>query len=248
MRKILALIIVIAMVSCDNQGSKNQKESKTKANKTTKYEALNNYAVVWDILTDDHNYVLTYLPEQAKEFNQLFADGVLENAYLNNYEYVQINESAALASVMFFVKAESVIAAQAIIDKMSFVRNKVATYNVYPVGGKWLDRKSAADVDKKFSFATVWFLSADEATVSKFAEKQSDMVLALWKEGVIENAYFSTENAFENKTLTPGMVFFVNADTEEEARAICDELVFSKEGVATYELFPVGTFWLRKSQ
>ena len=248
MRKILALIIVIAMVSCVNQGSKNQKETKTKAVETTENKVLNNYAVVWDVLTDDHNYVMNYLPEQVEEFNKLFANGVIENAYLNNYEYIQLNNDAALASVMFFVKAESVIAAQAIIDKMSFVRNKVATYNVYPVGGKWLDRKRAADVDKKFSFATVWFLTADEASVEKFTEKQSDMVLDLWNKGVIENAYFAAENAFENKTSTPGMVFFVNADTEEAAREICDGLVFTKEGIATYEMFPVGTFWLGKSQ
>ena len=240
MKKILALIIVIAMVSCDNPGTKSKKETTT----TTVETEYNNYAVVWDILTDDHNYVMNYLPGQVDEFNKLFADGVIENAYINNYEYIQLNNDAALASVMFFVKAKSVIDAQSIIDKMSFVSNKVATYNVYPVGGKWLDRKPAADVDKKFSFATVWFLTADEASVKKFTEEQSDMVLDLWNKGVIENAYFAAENAFENKTLTPGMVFFVNADNEEEAREICDGLVFTKEGIASYKLFPVGTFWL----
>ncbi len=244
MKKILALIIVIAMVSCDNPGTK--KEKTTKA--TTVETVTNNYAVVWDVLTDDHNYVMKYLPEQVEEFNQLFADGIIENAYLNNYEYVKLNNDAALASVMFFVKAESVIAAQAIVDKMSFVRNKVATYNVYPVGGKWLDRKPAADDDKKYSFATVWFLTADEATVKKSVEKQSDMVIALWEEGIIENAYFAAENAFENRSLSPGMVFFVNTDTEEAAREICDGLVFSKEGVAKYKIFPVGTFWLGSSK
>ena len=248
MRKILALVIVIAMVSCDNTGTKSSKETKKKADKTTTYEALNNYAVIWDILTDDHKYVMNYLPEQADEFNALFGDGTLENAYLNNYEYVELNNDGALASVMFFVKAKSVIDAQFIVDKMSFVRNKVATYNIYPVGGKWLDRKPAADVDKKFSFATVWFLTADEASVKEFTEKQSDMVLDLWNQGVIENAYFAAENAFENKTLTPGMVFFVNADNEQKAREICDGLVFSKEGIATYEMFPVGTFWLGSSK
>ena len=132
MRKFLALIIVIAMVSCDNPGTKKEKATKVATVETV----TNNYAVVWDVLTDDHNYVMKYLPEQVEEFNQFFADGVIENAYLNNYEYVKLNNDAALASVMFFVKAESVIAAQAIVDKMSFVRNKVATYNVYPVGGK----------------------------------------------------------------------------------------------------------------
>ena len=244
MRKILALIIVIAMVSCDNTETKSKKETKT----TTVETVTNNYAVVWDVLTDDHNYVMNYLPEQVEEFNQLFADGIIENAYLNNYEYVKLNNDAALASVMFFVKAESVIAAQAIVDKMSFVRNKVATYNVYPIGGKWLDRKPAADVDKKYSFATVWFLTADEATVKQSVEKQSDMVLDLWNKGVVENAYFAAENAFEKRNEIPGMVFFVNADNEEEAREICDGLVFSAEGIATYEMFPVGTFWLGKSQ
>ena len=56
MKKILALIIVIAMVSCDNPGTK--KEKTTKA--TTVETVTNNYAVVWDVLTDDHNYVMKY--------------------------------------------------------------------------------------------------------------------------------------------------------------------------------------------
>lgn len=134
MRKIVALIIVIALVSCDNQETKSQKETKA----TEDVVVLNNYAVVWDILTDDHDYVMNYLPEQGDELDDLFSNGTLENAYLNNYEFVELNNDAALASVMFFVKAESVIDAQSIIDKMSFVRNKVATYNIYPVGTFWL--------------------------------------------------------------------------------------------------------------
>ena len=240
MRKILTLLIVIVMVSCDNQETKSKKETKA----ITVETVYNNYAVIWDILTDDHEYVMNYLSEQAEEFNKLFGDGTLENAYLNNYEFVELNNDAALASVMFFVKAKSVIAAQAIIDQMSFVRNKVATYNIYPVGEKWLDRQPAAGENQEYSFATVWFNTADEATTKKFVQAQNDQVLALWKEGKIENAYFAAENAFEKQNEIPGMVFFMNADTEEAAREICDGLVFSKEGVATYELFPVGTFWL----
>ena len=228
------------MVSCDNQETKSKKETKA----ITVETVYNNYAVIWDILTDDHEYVMNYLSEQAEEFNKLFGDGTLENAYLNNYEFVELNNDAALASVMFFVKAKSVIAAQAIIDQMSFVRNKVATYNIYPVGEKWLDRQPAAGENQEYSFATVWFNTADEATTKKFVQAQNDQVLALWKEGKIENAYFAAENAFEKQNEIPGMVFFMNADTEEAAREICDGLVFSKEGVATYELFPVGTFWL----
>lgn len=241
MRTLLSLVILftIAHVSCDNQSDSNQKSAETKET-----ASIYNYAVVWDILTDDYNYVLNYLPEQAEEFDQLFAEGIVENAYLNNYEFVELNNDAALASVMFFVKAKSVIDAQSIIDKMSFVRNKVATYNVYPVGEKWLDRRAEAGADQKFSFATVWFNTSDEATIKKFVEEQNDQVIALWKEGVIENAYFAAENAFEKKNEIPGMVFFVNADNEEEAINICNSLVFSKEGISNYDIFPVGTFWL----
>lgn len=237
---LITILLTIALVSCDNQ----KKAQNTKETVVT----LNNYAVVWDILTDDHNYVVKYLPQQAEEFEKLFSQGIIANAYLNTYELVQLNENAALASVMFFIKAESVIAAQAIIDKMAFVENKVATYNVYPVGAKWLDRKPTADVDKKFSFATIWFLEAGETKIKQYVQEQNDTVLQLWKEGTIENAYFATENAFEKKSLNPAMVFFVNAMTEEEAHKICDALPFTKEGITSYKIFPVGTFWLGRSQ
>jgi len=246
MRTLLSVLVIamISTVSCNNQTNAKQKETKAKE----EVIVLNNYAVVWDILTDDHEYVMNYLPEQADEFNKLFSDGILENAYLNNYEFVKLNNDAALASVMFFVKAESVIDAQSIIDKMSFVRNKVATYHIYPVGDKWLDRQPAAGENQKYSFATVWFNTADEATTKQFVQAQNDRVLALWKEGKIENAYFAAENAFEKQNEIPGMVFFVNADNEEAAREICDGLVFSKEGIAKYKMFPVGTFWLGSSK
>lgn len=242
MRTFLSMMMValIALSSCDNSATKKKETSKAEV-------TVNNYAVVWDILTDDHDYVMNYLPEQSEEFNKLFAEGKVENAYINTYDLVKLNNDAALASVMFFIKAESVIAAQAMVDKMSFVRNKVATYNVYPVGANWLDRKPAADIEKKFSFATVWFLQADEAKVKQFVQAQNDRVLELWKEGTIENAYFATENAFENVSLNPGMVFFVNAMNEEEAREICDGLPFTKEGITAYAMFPVGTFWLGKN-
>lgn len=247
MRTLLSFfIIMIVLVSCDNQAKTNKEQAQNMANE--KVEPVNNYVVVWKILTEDYDYVMNYLPEQAEEFDVLFNNGTLENAYLNNYEYVKMNNDAALATVIFFVKAESVIDAQAIIDQMSFVRNNVATYNIYPVGGKWLGRNVSAIENPTFSFASIWFNTADETTIKTHVKTQSDQVVELWNEGKIENAYFATENAFEKKNEIPGMIFFVNAETEEEAREICDGLVFTQEGISDYQLYPVGTFWMSSSK
>lgn len=241
MRTILTVIIfsMIAFIGCDNQSSSSQETDGS----TSKNIGLNNFVVVWQILTDDHEYVMKYLPKQAKEFDDLFEKGTIENAYLNNFEYVELNNDAALATVVFIIKAKSLVAAQGLIDQMSFVRNKVATYNLYPVGASWLGRKAIANENLTFSFATIWFNVSDEETTKTFTERQTVEVLDLWREGVIENAYFAADNAFEQKDAIPGMMFFVNADTEEEAREICDSFIFSKEGIATYTMHPVGTFW-----
>lgn len=72
---------------------------------------------------------------------------------------------------------------------------------------------------------------------------QSDAILKLWNEGIIENVYFDVEGTQETNTVTD-FVFFVNADSEKEAIEICDHLPFVQEKIAAYKLHAVGIFWL----
>lgn len=238
MRTSLLVLIfsMLAFMSCENQSTKQKTETTVSDNIGKK-----NFVVVWQILTNDHEYVLQYLPKQAEEFNRLFEEGTIENAYLNNVENVQLNNEAALTTIVFIIKAKSVVAAEGIVDQMIFVRNKVASYRIHPVGGLWFGRKSITD--SLTSFATIWQNNTNRDTVDKYADRQATELLDLWKKGVVENAYYAVEDAKEQDGAIPGFMFFVNAATEEDARAICDGFLYAKKGFATYTMHPVGAFW-----
>lgn len=232
------IVSMIAFMSCENQSSKQKQEPADIENAYKK-----NFVVVWQILTNDPEYVLRYLPKQAEEFNKLFAAGTIENAYLNNVENVNLNNQAALTTVVFIIKARSIVAAKGLIDQMIFVRNKVASYRIHPLGGTWLGRKAIANENLTSSFATIWFNNSNRDTVNKYFDRQAVELLDVWNKGIIENAYYPVENADEKEGVIPGMMFFVNAPSEDEARAICDGFLYSKKGIATYTMHPVGTFW-----
>ncbi len=70
---------------------------------------------------------------------------------------------------------------------------------------------------------------------------QSEHLLKLWRQGVIENVYMSVEQDFENGG---SFIHFISADNAAEASAILDEMSFVKNRVAEYQLRPVGKRWL----
>lgn len=199
---------------------------------------------MWDWATEGHAFILENLKEQSEDFQKLFDKGIIENVYLNNYEIAQVNEKAKMATIMFFIKATSEANAKAMLDEMKFVKTHVAKYRIYPVGSKMLGRLESADKNKTFSFAAVWANTGNKELIDNNVEAQFEETVQLWNDGIIENAYFASEGAYKRASETPGMAYFVNAATEEEARAILDNMIFVKKGIATYRLFPVGTFWL----
>jgi hypothetical protein len=245
MRPVLLLMIfsIFITISCDSPATRQKKETIAENNLDTK-----NFVVVWQILTDDHEFVLQYLPKQAEEFNELFAKGTIENAYLNNVENVQLNNEAALTTVVFILKAKSLEAAEGIVDQMIFVRNKVASYRIHPVGGLWFGRKNIEGDSLTSSFATIWQNNTNRDTVNRYEDRQATELLDIWHKGIVENAYYAVEDAQERDGAIPGMMFFVNAPSEAEARAICDGFLYSKKGIATYTIHPVGNFWQGNAQ
>lgn len=241
----LLLILIFALFSCTNQSTEQKTEETEVTTETTdKSSAIKNYAIVWDWTTEGHAFIMENLKEQSEDFQKLFDQGIIENVYLNNYEIAQVNENAKIATIMFFIKAENEKEARVMLDDMKFIKTHVAKYRLYPVGEKWLGRHETADANKKFSFAAVWNHSNNKEMIEKHVKAQFEQTIGLWNEGIIENAYFATENAYENMSKVPGMVYFVNADNEEEAKNILDNMIFAREGISTYQLFPVGTFWL----
>ena len=245
MKNLFLLIVVTIMMACTNQGTEQKTEQTADVKKTTDAQTIiKNYAVVWDWATEGHKFILENLQGQIEDFQKLYDKGIIENVYLNNYEFTQINEKVQMTTIMFFIKATSEANAKAVLDEMNFVKTHVAKYRIYPVGSKMLGRHESADKNKTFSFAAVWANIGDKELIEKNVEAQFEETTQLWGKGIIENAYFASEAAYKRATETPGMAYFINAATEDEARAILDNMIFVKKGIATYRLFPVGTFWL----
>ena len=249
MKNLFLLILVASLMACTNQGTEQKTEQTADVEKTTNAQTIiKNYAVVWDWATEGQEFILENLKAQIDDFQKLFDKGLIENVYLNNYEFTQLNENAKMTTIMFFIKAKSEKEARAMLDEMKFVKTHVAKYRIYPVGSKMLGRSDAAEENKTFSFAAVWANTGNKKLTDNNVQAQFEQTVELWNEGIIENAYFATESAYKRANETPGMAYFVNAPTEEEAREILDNMVFVKKGIATYRLFPVGTFWLGSSK
>ena len=61
--------------------------------------------------------------------------------------------------------------------------------------------------------------------------------------GRLKDVYFDIEGTHHENAKTD-FVFFVNADTLEDAEAVCNSLPFYTEGIATYEIYQAGVFWM----
>ena len=105
----------------------------------------------------------------------------------------------------------------------------------------------AAETQSRSTFAVVWTIDTENVelfngTIGLHATK----VLELWRDGVVENVYFDTENRHDvlHKGDPARVMFFIKATSDAEAKKILNELPLVKKKVATYTLFPVGALWL----
>lgn len=108
-----------------------------------------------------------------------------------------------------------------------------------------------ADEKKSFdhNFAVVWsFITTDRELMKENLAAQAEETLNLWKAGVIENVYMDTDTKFSDNKKIANVMFFIKADTEEEASKILDEMTFVKKKISKYQLFPVGILWLKSSE
>lgn len=243
MKKILTLIMSIALIGC----SENNKQESSE-NKGSSY-ALNNYAVVWAWKTKSQDLVDDNILNQSKQLTNLWNEGVIENAYFETEPKADSFED--YPNISFFIKAHSTEEAKEILDELIFVQHDISTYTIHPVGSKWLGRK--ADVIKRKgitrSWVSVWSTRVDhnsemsKAEVQENAKEQADAITQFYNSGVVENVYFDIAGTQEQNEITD-FVMFVNAETETEARTYLDNLPFVKKNIAHYQLFSVGVHWM----
>ncbi len=134
-------------------------------------------------------------------------------------------ETYSVGTISFVVRAKDEAGVKTILDAMPFVQSKIAKYKLYPLGIKWLTRTYA------------------HKTVATNAKQNAEETLKLYDNGIIENAYKSPQIIEGTKEGYP-VIYFINAKDHKSAKAILDELHFVKMNFATYELRPVGNFWL----
>ena len=255
MKKITLLTLLLFVFACNNQkkeekGLNEIQEQNTSVNKDVK-SVRHNYAIVWKWTTSDKQLATDNAPIISKELTKLWKDKVVENAYFDSD--AEFDKFENFPNISFFLKASSINEVKSILNKLTVVKKGIANYTIYPVGTKWLGRNSEVIVKKGVvtkAYVAVWNTVTEynnsnaKALIKENVKAQSDAILKLWNEGKVENVYFDIEGTSSNN-LTTDFVFFINADSESDAKKICDNLPFSQKHIASYKLQPVGVYWLR---
>ena len=232
----LILILSFFMLFCENK-------QQTEQVKET-YKVRYNFAVIWHWETTDKEHVLSSLTKQAQELNDLWEKDIVENIYLN--PDAEFSTGEQFPDISFIIKAKNEQTAKVYLDNMLFVKNKISSYTIYRVGQKYLGRNTdvLSVIGKKKSFAAIFNTQGSKNDILENLQEQNDKTLELWQTGQIENAYIDIEGYSSGKSSIPSMVYYVNSDDKESAHIILDKLPFVKNKLTSYQLFPVGIFWL----
>ncbi len=251
MKRVIILICSALLIACtENSKNKTSENEKNKSPDTSDAGyMINNYAITWKWKSKDVKLINENIVEQTKQLTNHWHGGIVENVYFEQQPKTDGFEN--YPGISFFIKASSEAKAKKILDEMIFVKLGISEYAIYPVGTKWLGRNEDVINERKItkSWVSVWSTSVDHnskmsmAEVSDNAKMQSDLVLKLYNEGLVENVYFDIAGTQKRNDVTD-FVMFVNANTESEAREILDNLPFSKKNIAHYQLFSVGVHWM----
>lgn len=242
-KTILLFLISFVVLSCGNQtqkeGSTQTSKQKTTASDDQSKTGRSIYAVIWT--TPNAQNISEYAETISTEFTELWKQDIIENAYFDKESGDM--ELDQYPNIAFFLKAKSKKEAISILNGLTLVKEGIASYKIFPVGTLWLGRNTDA-VNKKGTsnvFVAVWTTQSLKPE-NKLVKAQSDDILALWNDGTIENVYFDIEGVMESNEKTD-FVLYVNANSIGDAESICKELPYFKEGIATYNIYPVGVFW-----
>lgn len=238
-----SIIACVLLFSCTSPSS--NKNSTTQSN---------NFAVVWQWAITDAKMIQEYLPAINEEMLELWRNGDIENVYYNaksNYSNVE-----NFPSISYFIKAESYNSAREKLSSLLAVRNGIANFKIFPVGRKWYSRNSDVISENGLSksYVSVWkaLKEIDKDYNKELIQKQSSYIKKLYQSGNIENVYWelpSEEEAYKRRNNnTSDFIFFINANNKDEAKALCDSLPFTRNELVSYNLIPVGVFWLGEFQ
>lgn len=184
----------------------------------------------------------------------MWRNGEIENAYYNTDSEISSVEN--LPNICYFLKAESYKSARERLNELAVVKNGIANFSVFPVGSKWFGRNADAIQDKGLtkSYVSVWKTLTD-INVDEYRDlidAQATSIKNLYQSGDIENVYWEMsreEDAYKRRTNNiSDFVFFINTNNKEDAKALCDSIGFIQAELMSYEVIPVGVFWLGEYQ
>ncbi|MDG1309936.1 MAG: hypothetical protein P8P13_05485 [Flavobacteriaceae bacterium] len=248
-KSILTLTISILFLSCGGKSQKketdNSPNTETSVGNDLSKIGRENYAIIWKRTTSDEQLVTDNLVTISNELTALWKKGIVENTYYNSDS--KVDKFSYFPNISFSLRAESYESAEVILNKLTIVKKGIAVYKIYPIGTLWLDRKHKTIHENGMtkSFATVWTTTGKPT--DELTKEQNDKVLELWNAGEIENVYFDIEGTQKPNSKTD-FIFYANANTKEEAIAICESLPFFKENIATFKTHSVGVFWTGKHE
>ena len=240
------LVASLLIIGCNSDKKEANKKNKVKSEKTTSSSPIigkKNYAVVWNWVTKNEDLVTSNAAKISNELNALWQKGIVENAYYNSDS--KVDKLSNFPNISFSIKANSYKSAEVLLNNLTVVKKGIAVYKLYPIGTLWLARNNdiIQKIGIKKSFVTVW--TTTKKPSQKLTQEQNDTVLKLWNTGKVENIYFDIQGTQKANNKTD-FVFYTNANTLSEAKAICESLPFFKEKIATYKIREVGVFWMGK--
>lgn len=241
---ILTLLITSFLSGC---GSSDDQSTSQAIDHPTENSVLETFAVIWRWTTTDVGLVSEKSPVLAQELTALWEAGTVENTYYDANS--SVDKLAHFPNISFFLRARDQSDAKAILDDMTIVKEGIASYLLHPVGLLWLGRIEPLTERKASltSFVAVWTTNRALQASDTLMKQQTEKIIDLWKEGVIENVYFDAGGIQELNRKTD-FVFFVNAGTERKANEICQSLPLVMGNFASYKLYQAGSFWMGKSE
>ncbi len=241
MKKIFTSLLMVNMlflVGCKNKAETVEPELQPQTESVSN-EAINTYAVIPSLITENPQKFNDNITEQASQLNKLWEEGTVENMYYNVDG--QTVDGQIIPTIAYFIRATDIDKARNILDEMVFRTKNIGTFELIPVGNFLFGKsEKAGDVrlKKKNSYVVVWDLSKPYNEVDpQIIQDQFDADFKLYEEGVLENAY---KNSPYDESIKNFTLYFMNADSEEEAKKILNEMPFVQLNIASYKVIYVG--------
>lgn len=241
MKKIFTSLLILNLlifVGCKNK-TENQTVEPELQTDSVSNEVMNTYAVIPSLTTENPQKFNDNITEQASQLNKLWEEGTVVNLYYNVEG--QTVDGQIIPTIAYFIRATDIDKARNILDQMIFRTKNIGSFELIPVGNFLFGQsEKAGDVwlKKQNVYAVIWDLSKpyDEVDPQEI-QNQFDADFKLYEEGVLENAY---KNSPYDESIKNFTVYFMNAENEEEAKKILNEMPFVKSNIGSYKIRYVG--------